>query len=210
MLYLIRFLANFMVFCMYLLVLQLHDRAKYQKPWIDSLFWMLLLNSYWASKLRRVKEKKWHWDSKIYFFCVVPLSLKAKYEFWYFETGLFATCTPPIMHLKLPPKILHNLCFSFLLGITAVPREIDNHSDAKFWGTNKMHYGKCIMGIHCRHTHTIQEGHFFRTNFKLKRTLIFHYIAHCFFLFLRNFPLQMKNLMLTEMERFVEKPLICG
>ena len=23
----------------------------------------------------------------------------------------------------LPPKILHNLCFSFLLGITAVPRE---------------------------------------------------------------------------------------
>ena len=28
--------------------------------------------------------------------------------------------------LYLPPKILHNLCFSFLLGITAVPREIEN------------------------------------------------------------------------------------
>jgi len=26
----------------------------------------------------------------------------------------------------LPPKIVHNLCFSFLLGITAVPREIKN------------------------------------------------------------------------------------
>ena len=26
----------------------------------------------------------------------------------------------------LPPKILHHLCFSFLLGITAIPREIKN------------------------------------------------------------------------------------
>ena len=25
----------------------------------------------------------------------------------------------------LPPQILHNLCFSFLLGITAVPKEIE-------------------------------------------------------------------------------------
>jgi len=33
----------------------------------------------------------------------------------------------------LPPKILHNFCFSFLLGIVAdVPREIENN--AKFWG----------------------------------------------------------------------------
>ena len=28
----------------------------------------------------------------------------------------------------LPPKILHNLCFSFLLGFTAVPREIENNA----------------------------------------------------------------------------------
>ena len=28
----------------------------------------------------------------------------------------------------LAPKILHNLCFSFLLGITAVPREIENNA----------------------------------------------------------------------------------
>ena len=32
----------------------------------------------------------------------------------------------------LTPKILHNLCFSFLLGITAVPREIENNAYAKF------------------------------------------------------------------------------
>ena len=31
--------------------------------------------------------------------------------------------------------------FSFLLGITAVPREIKNNSYAKFWGANKVHMG---------------------------------------------------------------------
>ena len=49
----------------------------------------------------------------------------------------------PIRHLYtshnapyLPPKIWHSLCFSFLLGITAVPREIENNAYAKFWGGN--------------------------------------------------------------------------
>ena len=49
-----------------------------------------------------------------------------------------------------PPKkkkILHNLCFSFLLGITAVQREIENNAYAKFWGANKVHYGKCESGV---------------------------------------------------------------
>ena len=32
----------------------------------------------------------------------------------------------------LLPQILHNLCVSFLLGITAVPREIENNAYAKF------------------------------------------------------------------------------
>ena len=32
----------------------------------------------------------------------------------------------------LPLQILHNLCFSFLLGITAVPREIKSNAYAKF------------------------------------------------------------------------------
>ena len=34
----------------------------------------------------------------------------------------------------LPPKILHNLCFSLLLGITAVPREIESNAYTKFGG----------------------------------------------------------------------------
>ena len=43
----------------------------------------------------------------------------------------------------LPPKILHNLFFfSFLLGITAVPRETENNAYAKFSGANKVH-GRC-------------------------------------------------------------------
>ena len=46
----------------------------------------------------------------------------------------------------LLPKILHIRCFQFLLGITVVPREIDDNSYAKFWGVNKMHYGLCANG----------------------------------------------------------------
>ena len=45
----------------------------------------------------------------------------------------------------LPPKILHNLCFSFLFCIIAIPREIENNY-AKFYrgvGGGQM---RCIMG----------------------------------------------------------------
>ena len=60
----------------------------------------------------------------------------------------YATCTSPIMHLICQPKILHNLSFSFLLrlSITAIPREIENNTYAKFLGRNKGHYGRCASG----------------------------------------------------------------
>ena len=48
--------------------------------------------------------------------------------------------------LPPPPPILHNVCFSFLLGITAVPREIGNNAYAKFWGVNKVHYERGASG----------------------------------------------------------------
>ena len=51
---------------------------------------------------------------------------------------LYATCTSPIMHLICPPKFCI-IFFSFLLGITAVTREIKNNAYAKFWGANKVH-----------------------------------------------------------------------
>ena len=44
----------------------------------------------------------------------------------------------------LPPRILHNLCFSFLLGATAVPREIENNAYAKFGGQIN---GRCARGV---------------------------------------------------------------
>ena len=46
----------------------------------------------------------------------------------------------PSRPLPLPPapqkKKLHIFCFSFLLGITAVPREIENNVYAKYWGAS--------------------------------------------------------------------------
>ena len=45
-----------------------------------------------------------------------------------------------------PTQILHTLCFSFILGITAVLREIENYAYAKFLDANKVHYGRCASG----------------------------------------------------------------
>ena len=51
------------------------------------------------------------------------------------------------MHLiyKSSPQFSHNLWFSFLLGITAVPKENENNSYTKFWGADKVHYGNVEM-----------------------------------------------------------------
>ena len=64
----------------------------------------------------------------------------------------FVTCTSPIIHLICPPKccITFQGCFLFLLDITAVPRQIENNAYAKFWGTNKVHYGGSASGVYWR------------------------------------------------------------
>ena len=54
------------------------------------------------------------------------------------QIGLTAICTAP--------EILHNLCFKFLLGITVVPREIEDHAYAKLWGANNVYYGRWANG----------------------------------------------------------------
>ena len=49
-----------------------------------------------------------------------------------------------IRHLHISHKAPYSpakICFSFLLGITAVPREIENNAYAKFWRQIR-----CIMG----------------------------------------------------------------
>ena len=52
------------------------------------------------------------------------------------------------MHPMRPPKfcITFVFHFSWLLGITAVSKEIENNAYAKFWGAKKVHYGKCGSG----------------------------------------------------------------
>ena len=65
--------------------------------------------------------------------------------------------------LYLPPQNLHNLsgcfsCSSFLLGITAVPKEIENNAYAKFWGANKVHYGRCASGVYWRRSFFLWPG----------------------------------------------------
>ena len=42
----------------------------------------------------------------------------------------------------LPPSLL------FLLGITVVPREIEDNAYAQFWGANKVHWGDLQMANH--------------------------------------------------------------
>ena len=68
---------------------------------------------------------------------------------------LYATCTYPIMHL-IPPSNLHNLCFSFVLGITAVQRKVENNAYANFWGANRVHYERCASGVFmCSYVQTL-------------------------------------------------------
>ena len=45
------------------------------------------------------------------------------------------------MHLVQPPKILHNHCSQFLLGITAVQTEIEDNGYANLMGGDEVHYG---------------------------------------------------------------------
>ena len=55
----------------------------------------------------------------------------------------------------LPTKILHNYCFQFLLGITVVPREIQDNGYVKFWGVNTVRYGLCENSEFCFKSHLL-------------------------------------------------------
>ena len=59
----------------------------------------------------------------------------------HFHISHNALCLPP----PPPPKKkkLHNHCSKFLLGRLYVPGEIENNAYAKFWGANRVYYGKC-------------------------------------------------------------------
>ena len=67
-----------------------------------------------------------------------------KFSAWFWRHFHISHNAP---YLPPPPQFLHNLCFSSLPGITAVPREIENNAYEKFGGANKVHYGKCGSGV---------------------------------------------------------------
>ena len=62
-----------------------------------------------------------------------------------FLIGYNAPCSPPCPPQK---KNLRNHCFQFLLGITVVPREIENNGYVKFGGLNRVNYGLCEI-VNC-------------------------------------------------------------
>ena len=63
--------------------------------------------------------------------------------FHYFHIDHNAPCfVPP----SPTPRILHNHCFQFHLGITVVPKEIHDNDYTKFWEVNKVHYDLCENG----------------------------------------------------------------
>ena len=66
------------------------------------------------------------------------LSISSNRHFHHFHISYNTPC--------LPPKPLHNLCYWFLLGITVFPREIKDNVYAKFYGANKVYYGRCANG----------------------------------------------------------------
>ena len=83
----------------------------------------------------------------------------------------------------LPPQILHKLCFSFLLSITAVPREIENRAYAKFFlrgGGGKI---RCIMGdvqvayqaVSCESGSVVQQ---FQRNLQESKMLVQSFFAN--------------------------------
>ena len=57
-----------------------------------------------------------------------------------FRCHLHISPNAPYLPPPPPPQILHNLCFSFLVGIAPIPREIENNAYTRFCGTNKVHY----------------------------------------------------------------------
>ena len=63
------------------------------------------------------------------------------------QRGVYATCTSSIMHLICSPKFCTTFVFSFLLGITAVLKKIENNAYAKVFGANKVHYRKCASSV---------------------------------------------------------------
>ena len=91
---------------------------------------------------------------------ILGLQLRDKAAMLVEQTIQYATCTSPTMHLIFPPNILHSLCFPFLLCITAIPREIENNTYAKFWGAIRYTMGE------------VQVAYFFFRRICIKKSFV--------------------------------------
>ena len=64
------------------------------------------------------------------------------------ENQQYATSTSPIMHLICPPQFCINVFFNFSWHGCNIQdlNEKQPETYAKFWGANKVHYGRCASG----------------------------------------------------------------
>ena len=79
-----------------------------------------------------------------------PIDLGSQLQGWSSDWFvIYANCTSLIMHLIWPPNILHNLCFSFLLGITSLRTDVFPQSQETLKTILTQNFGeqiRCIMG----------------------------------------------------------------
>ena len=104
----------------------------------------------------------------------------------------------------LPSKVLHNLCFSFLLGITAVPREIENNAYAKFWGrqitcTWQIKFDMNIRRDNQKFAARFKSNHFSSSLCEISVCLI-HQNSTNFLCFIRKFDAENLHLKMEELE----------
>ena len=90
----------------------------------------LYLSSIVSTELTSVWEES-HKEGKVYIMGIVH-SHEDEGKLAFFKKGYTRHFHISHNGPYLPPKILHNLCFSFLLGIKAFSREIENSAYGKF------------------------------------------------------------------------------
>ena len=108
------------------------------------------------------KQQQFNWKQEKSICSLFNTSLNLMYSYLHKNFNGAQLSLAPLRHFHIshnvpylpsPSQILHNLCFSFLLGNTAVPRGIEDNACAKFGcvgegGSNKVHYGKCESGVY--------------------------------------------------------------
>ena len=100
----------------------------------------------------------------------------------------------------LPSKVLHNLRFSFLLGITAVPREIENNAYAKFWGRQITCTWQIRFDMNIRRDNQKFAARFKSNHFQFIIVRNFDQNSTNFLCFIRKFDAENLHLKMEELE----------